>query len=105
MKNTINSYDTITANAKTNGAHDPERFTVNIGERYERYEFGEQTGIVTITAENKQSIEDEINDRENDVTSYMRIEEHTDGWHVHGEWLCDSENHFRFSYDLDLSIE
>lgn len=69
----INSYDTIIANTKTNGGHECEWIGVKIGERYKNYAFGEYIGIVTITAENRRLIEDEMNDPENDVTTYVLI--------------------------------
>ena len=51
-----------------------ERYEVHIGERYRFYEYGELIEVVTVTEENRQAIEDTINDRDSDICWYAKEE-------------------------------
>ena len=58
---------------KCGGEPEPYRFKVAIGERYEVYWCGTLEEVITVTEDNKQWIEDEINDPENDIREFRQI--------------------------------
>lgn len=51
-----------------------EWITVEIGDRFEAYYFGEFDSVMTVTEDNKAWIEDALNDRGNDVLELVPVE-------------------------------
>ena len=61
------------ADMKCGGERERARFTVEIGTRYNVYEYGTFVETIAVTEENKALIERDLNDPENDVIDYERI--------------------------------